>query len=190
MVENLRYIIGLLADILGYSERKLSFYMVISEDKDLSEAVMKESISFYENNLKCINALPDSDKPAEQERIKKLIFISCTEKINFIADKIDNLKKLVFFAKYSGYGYDIPSHLYAAHKTGPAIKFLLESKEWIISDHDYFQLSMDCVYNGLDDITDEEAKAIYKDILPDESLLDRQEKLLSIMFNKNIRKTN
>ena len=50
-------------------------------------------------------------------------------------------------------------------------------RKWDISHHDYYQLINDTAYDGYDDLTLEEAKEIYGDILPDVELFDRQDKL-------------
>jgi hypothetical protein len=58
--------------------------------------------------------------------------------------------------------------------------FILEEKKWDISHHDYYQLQMDSIYNGYDDVALEEAMAIYKNHPPDENLLDRLDRIVNM----------
>jgi len=83
-------------------------------------------------------------------------------------------KELIFFTDPSG------RRLFAARpKTGSAIMFVQTEKKWKWSFHDCFQLEVDCAYAGFDNITPDEAKAIYQDILPDEKLLDEYEQKIA-----------
>ena len=83
-----------------------------------------------------------------------------------------NDKELVFYKKNLAGGW-----LFAARRTGSAIMFDSEKQEWRFSFHNYHQLEMDSIYDGFEDITPEEAKEIYKDIIPDEKLLDKLDEL-------------
>jgi len=59
--------------------------------------------------------------------------------------------------------------------TGSAICFNQNDNKWVIAPRNYNQIIGDCMYNGDDfeSITQEKAKTIYKEISPDEKLLNK-----------------
>jgi len=61
---------------------------------------------------------------------------------------------------------------------GSAIVFRPKHNDWNCAPRDYYQIMGDSAYDGDDfiEITHAEAKNIYKDIYPDESILDKMEK--------------
>jgi hypothetical protein len=68
----------------------------------------------------------------------------------------------------------------ARSQTEPTILFRQEHKDWVLCGDSYAQLTGDTIYDGGDfwEITQEEAKNIYKDIYPDEKIFDEYDKFL------------
>ena len=62
----------------------------------------------------------------------------------------------------------------------PTILFRPEHKDWVFCGDSYDQLTGDTIYDGGDfnEITQEEAKKIYKDIYPDEKIFEEYDKFL------------
>jgi len=85
--------------------------------------------------------------------------------------------ELVFYTNFSR------KALFAARRTGSAIMFDESEQKWEYSRHNYYQLEIDCIYDGFDNLTLEEAKKMYKDIIPDEKLLDKLDELSGMIGN-------
>ena len=61
----------------------------------------------------------------------------------------------------------------------PTILFRQEHKDWVLCGSSYDQLIGDMIYDGGDfnEITQEEAKNIYKDVCPDEKIFEEYDKI-------------
>jgi len=61
-------------------------------------------------------------------------------------------------------------------QTNRTIIFNQEKSKWFVAPRDYSQMIGDSTYDGEDweEITPEKAKSIYKDIYPDEDLLNKR----------------
>jgi len=79
-------------------------------------------------------------------------------------------KKIIFFTKELLEGLVIATR----PETGSTIIFKDKESKWDISPRDYYQLIADTNFY---EITEEEAQAVYKEILPDEKLLDKIDSL-------------
>ena len=70
----------------------------------------------------------------------------------------------------------------ARSQIDPTILFRQEYKDWVLCGDSYDQLIGDMIYAGGDfnEITQEEAKNIYKDVYPDEKIFDEYDKFLKM----------
>jgi hypothetical protein len=66
----------------------------------------------------------------------------------------------------------------ARSQIDPIILFRQEHKDWVLCGDSYDQLIGDMIYDGGDfnEIKQEEAKNIYKDIYPDEKIFEKYDK--------------
>jgi len=75
--------------------------------------------------------------------------------------------------------------LVAAPPRGPTILFRQSHNDWVLSPHAYAQITGNAIYDGEDfsEITQEEAKNIYKGIYPEKYFEKLENKFNNCIFN-------